>query len=51
MSTELPSEYLAQTKLDEAVYTLLEAGWDASDILKKVDSLIEEYEEDNPPDE
>jgi DNA-binding transcriptional regulator YhcF (GntR family) len=36
--------FLAQTKLDEAVYELLELGWSDQDIIEKVDDTIEQFE-------
>lgn len=37
-------QYLAQTKLDEAVYALLELGWSDEDIHNKVEELVEAFE-------
>jgi len=37
-------EFLAQTKLDEAVYALLELGWTEDDIMDKVSDLASNFE-------
>jgi hypothetical protein len=44
-------EYLAQTKLDEAVYDLIAQGWSADDIADKVYGLAEQYDEEGNEDE
>jgi hypothetical protein len=37
-------EFVAQTQLDEAVYTLLELGWSGDDIIDKANDAIEKFE-------
>ena len=38
-------EYIAQTRLDEVVYELLQLGWSDDDILEKVYSTLEQFRE------
>jgi len=38
-------EFLAQTKLDEAVYDLFKLGWDESEVYDKVEELWVKYRE------